>query len=107
MAPFLPSLPVRGSATLKTDPKDGGQIDFMISRKVKSTWRIGRGRDFAKSSLLLAAAAALSARRIVMSGSHVIPRLFGSVFFAGKFTRFAAAAAESVAPPSVNAAAVA
>ena len=45
---------------------------------------------FAKSSLLLAAA--LSVRRIVMSGSHVIPRLFGSVFFAGKFTRFAAAA---------------
>ena len=38
--------------------------------------------------------------RIVMSGSHVIPRLFGSVFFAGKFTRFAAAA-ESVAPPSM------
>ena len=49
---------------------------------------------FAKSSLLLLlAAAALSVRRIVMSGSHVIPRLFGSVFFAGKFTRFAAAAA--------------
>ena len=37
----------RAAAALKTDPKDGGsgggQIDFMISRKVKSTWRIERG----------------------------------------------------------------
>ena len=39
----LPSSAPGPSATLKTDPKDGGgQIDFMISRKVKSTWRIGR-----------------------------------------------------------------
>ena len=41
----LPILAPGPSATLKTDPKDGGQIDFMISRKVKSTWRIGRERD--------------------------------------------------------------
>ena len=34
-------LPHAAAAALKTDPKDGGQIDFMISRKVKSTWRKG------------------------------------------------------------------
>ena len=46
----LPILAPDPSATLKTDPKDGGQIDFMISRKVKSTWRIGRGRDHDEGS---------------------------------------------------------